>query len=1678
MRSVTNSRERIDGQTIGQFNVVRPLNEGESAKIYEVEWQGNHYALKLSRFVDDNGHILNRFRAEATILQQVDHPFVVSALFVGSHNRHPYTIMELLHGDLLGASIEKGPISEAQAVRIGANLAAALLAVHRLGIVHRDIHPNNLFWDDAKNEIKLIDFGLSVAESKEVTSQTVGTVLYLSPEQSGALQRAVDRRSDLYSVGAVLFHCLAGKPPFGGDDVAQIIQQHINSVPPSLESLRKGVSPEFSRIVARLLQKDPDDRYQSALELLVDLEKVKDPSFKLSAWTQAVQKKSKLIGREVETDQLLSVWRKTLAGQGSVVLLEGDPGAGKSRLAKDTIEMAKQDGAFAIVGKCVSGSLLELIRQLLKSLAGVSQDNANLIAAITPFLSKNLGPCSVIGPELLSLCGLAPIAAVAEQEVSFEDFAELFNAASDVGPLVLFVDDIQWIDEASRELLLQVVAGSRSSRILVLATARDDESGKEKLQLFKDIYADYLSAEIKIGALSQTDTGRLATHLLGLPAPDELIEFAFRITSGNPFAVEECIRSIVHHGVLAPNWGKWEIDHARLEALKLPDNIVDLVRVRMSSLSPFSKLTLAAAACVGHQFTPVALTNIVGRSRYEVDEALAIAEQNSFVARAGGGSWRFIHDRVMEAALTLLPSEEISTLHRRLRDVLMDDALSGKATWSAVARHQKESHDESAPQTVAQIYANAATESFVSLALDDSYQYYQALERVESRHGLKTLADPLNFAMVCARIGKKTEATRKFKMALDQSTHPTYRAMVFGLMSRNHVENLETTDGLAAIQCGFRELNMKVPTVRRSFVLSVLSAALSEIMYRTRIGYASCPTIKKDRYEAIVSLHEQLAFLKFFEVDPVSGMVALFKAMPYGVRLGPSRPLSMLYSTIAIFLGIFRTRGAMEVCTARALRMARQLNDPQLVAGIKAYHAFGVNYTGADREAEERYYRLLVDQKEVMSAENFVYVCGALMALTLDGGHTQETLRIALAGISHLNLKSPGERQRDHYLTWCYSFAMSSLVSLGRVSEAQQYKDKLDAYFNEHPNDRFHWGVHLMNLMHLLAEQNEEGPVVENLIQKHDELKLFIPTAIMQLRHFYISKAHLRFEHWRSAKNPQENRRRAALFRASMRQLRQCCQTDLFRSHYFALKGAAAVQNRRYGAASRYLEKAELYSNQVNNYTGMFKIGLTKARQYQQRGYAKMAMEQAQNLLVFCRRHGWAFRAKQVAAEFGLRTGDESETSPSSNSNNSYRGNASAALALALAQKSREALIRMSIAASESIEPRAQINSALTEILAILGGERAALLLQSHNREGLEFYAGRNSQGSTFEKLEGYSTTVVDRAWIEQKPIVVGSSGEGALKSTQSMIANDLRSIIAAPVTVKGKKIGVVYLDSSLLKGMFTASDVDLLGSIATQMGIGLESARSAAMEIEKNAMERDLELSGTAQKMLLPSARTSQSDAFELVTSYQPANRAGGDWFWYEHLDSNRLRVFLADVTGHGPGPAIMTGVLAGVHQALQDQSLPLLQWVEKLGHAVHIIGHGELWMAFTALEFDAEREVLQIVNAGGAEIGILPANADRAEDVSTPGDPLGMMPMRLGHQEIPFREGSRAILCTDGAYEFSVKGKQFGRRRLLKQFSAGRNDSLKDALARIDRVSTDLSGGVYDDDRTLLLIGRKRRV
>ncbi len=364
-------RRRAPGQAgddavdLPGIQVLGELGRGAQSVVYRVRRDGSDFAAKilLSRVGSPAGAASVLFRREAALLAWVNHPGLAAVHEVGEAAGRPYLVMDLIDGDDLAVLVRQGPLPPQRVVELGVQIGDALAAVHRAGLIHRDVKPANVIVQP-DGRARLIDLGLAGrhpggpgGSSAGDGAEVVGTLAYAAPEQSGALNGPVDARSDLYSLGVMLYECVTGQPPYRADDVGELLRLNATAPIPDPRTLRQDVPAGLAAIVTRLLAKDPDDRYRTAAGLVADLRVLAaEPAaqFPLGRHDHPSGEHdlAPLLGRDDEYAVLLAAWERARLGHGGTMAIRGDTGTGKTRLAYDLARQVRDEGRPVLSASC------------------------------------------------------------------------------------------------------------------------------------------------------------------------------------------------------------------------------------------------------------------------------------------------------------------------------------------------------------------------------------------------------------------------------------------------------------------------------------------------------------------------------------------------------------------------------------------------------------------------------------------------------------------------------------------------------------------------------------------------------------------------------------------------------------------------------------------------------------------------------------------------------------------------------------------------------------------------------------------------------------------------------------------------------------------------------------------------------------------------------------------------------------------------------------------------------------------------------------------------------------------------------------------------------------------------------------------------------------------------------
>jgi predicted ATPase len=601
---------------------------------------------------------------------------------------------------LLGKPMEIGVF-----LRHAIGVAAALGKAHQVGLVHKDQKPGNILVNCADGATRLTGFGIATRLPRErrtlAPPETIaGTLAYMAPEQTGWMNRSIDSRSDLYSLGVVFYQMLIGALPFTASEPSEWVHCHVARKPAPPSDRLETVPAPISRIVIKLLAKAAEERYQSAAGLERDLRRcladwkrqrrIDDFPLGLNDTPDRLLIPETLYGRTREVAILLAAFERIVQGGASeLVLVSGYSGIGKSAVVNELHKaLVPLRGLFAS-GKfdrykrdIPCSTLAQAFQGLVRSL--LAKSDAELRAwrgAFLETLEPNARLMTDLIPELKLIIGdqppvpeLEPRQAQSRFQLVFRRFIGVFARAEH--PLALFFDDLQWLDAATLDLLEDLLTRSELKHLMLIGAYRDNEVDAthplmRKLDAIRQAGAQVQA--IRLEPLARDDLGQLIADTLHCESERSapLAQLVQEKTGGNPFFVIQFLHTLAEEGLLAFDHGtaRWRWDLERIHAKSYTDNVVDLMAGKLSRLLVETQRALQQMACLGNRAETTMLSIVLQITEEQLDAALWPAVRQELVERLEG-SYRFVHDRVQEAAYSLTPETLRAEVHLRIGRLL------------------------------------------------------------------------------------------------------------------------------------------------------------------------------------------------------------------------------------------------------------------------------------------------------------------------------------------------------------------------------------------------------------------------------------------------------------------------------------------------------------------------------------------------------------------------------------------------------------------------------------------------------------------------------------------------------------------------------------------------------------------------------------------------------------------------------------------------------------------------------------------------------------------------------------------------------------------------------------------------------------------------------------------------
>jgi len=1316
-----------------------------------------------------------RFEHETRVLRELTGSGLPGLVDAGEAAGRLFLVQPFLPGRTLEQRLHDGPLPLATALRVGAEVAAALEVAHAAGVNHRDVKPANVVLDDADGgAVALIDFGFARSAwlDESIRDELVGTVRYLAPEAAGLLSSPVDERSDLYSLGVLLYEALSGAPPFPGPTVGDVLRQHLSMVVPELRDSGHAVPRAVDEVLQRLLRKEPAERYQSASALAADLTALHDaveagesePRLVIGRLDQRrTLTDPAFVGRDAELRALTTLLGEVAAGGSGLVVLDAESGGGKSRLLAEMTQTAAREGVTVLHGQGVAQSGARPFT-LLHGVADGLQAVLERDPALAERLREELGEQVTAAAQALPSLAAALRVDVADDSAP-EQFGEqrsldalrllLRALGSGTAPVVVVLDDCQWADRLT-ERLLATLLDEPAPRLGVVVAFRSEE-----VPPAAPLRSLAGARPLHLGPLEASAMAALAESMAGT-LPRTALDTVVRLADGSPFMGAAVLRGLVESGALVGTGRGWQVDGEAMAGVQAARRSAALLVRRLELLPADALHLLSVGAVLGKEFDVALAVQLAGSSQGAASALDQARRRRLLWLDDRTGRCSFFHDKIREALLGRLSDDDRRVLHGRAADALL---AAGEVPVFDLAYHL----DAAGRTRQALPHALAAAEQARARhALDTAVVHYRMAERGVPDDDVRTrrrIAEGLGDVLVLQ--GGYDEAERYLADARALVDDRIEAAALEGKLGDLAFKRGDVPRARDHVEGALARLGRPVP--RHAVVLLVrlvwelLVQAVHTAVPRTT-GRRAAPAPEADALA--MRLYSRLAYVYWFVSGRVPCAWSHLRGMNLAERYPPSAELAQAWSEHAPVMTMVPWISRGERYARRSLEVRTALGDVwgqgQSLGFLGVVLYAGSRYDEAQAACEDalRLLQRTGDRWEANTAQWHVAMCHYRTGRLADAA--------AVAQEVHAAARAIGDATSSGISLSVLARARSGRVDADQVA-GELGREEVDAHtYSE---------LRLAAALHARASGDLEGAAehlraaMRNTRRRGLRQEYVAPVPV-----WYATVLREQVEAW-PPHDPRGRRRTRRQARLAVARARWWSLSYRNNAPH-ALREAAllAVLTGADRRAARLLRRSAAVAER---HGAAYETALTQRQLAELRGGDVEAADRA-----------------VAALEVPPDALDPELTEASVSLFDRFT---------TLLAVGREITAATSYAALEDA-----VRAAGTTLLR---GERCHLVQVA----ALDHHRLLTQSG---EPVDAVSRTVLAQAVERREPVV---AGEPAHADSESLLLSGMRSVLAAPVFLDGEPVSCFYVTHRQLGHLFGDEEVQLAAFVATLAGAALE---------------------------------------------------------------------------------------------------------------------------------------------------------------------------------------------------------------------------------------------------------------
>ncbi|MEG4963438.1 MULTISPECIES: AAA family ATPase [unclassified Microcoleus] len=1494
---------------IPNYQIIERVYSGSRTLVYRAIRTNDQLPVVIKLLKNDYPTFseLVQFRNQYTIAKNLNSPLIVQTYSLEPYQNCYALVME----DFGGISLEEWGVKRKKLLSLKEFLEIAIALCNTLDIlydnriIHKDIKPSNILINPETKQIKLIDFSIASLlprETQALINPNVleGTLAYISPEQTGRMNRGIDYRTDFYSLGVTFYQLLTGKLPFESKDPMELVHCHIAKNPPELrEKNGKEIPQVFCDIVIKLIAKNAEDRYQSALGLKADLENClhqlqetdKIEVFEIGRRDMCDRFliPDKLYGRETDAATLLQAFERVSNGATEMMLVAGFSGIGKTAVVNEVHKPIVRQRGYFIKGKydqfnrniplsAFVQTLQDLMGQLLsESDTQVAQWKDKILSA----LGENGQVLIQVIPELEQIIGKQPAApelsgSAAQNRFNllFQKFIAVFAKAEH--PLVMFLDDLQWADSASLSLMQVLLSQSEVGYLLTIGAYRDNEvfPAHPLMLTLEEMKKDSATiSTLTLTPLSQSHINRLVADTLSCSTvlAQPLTELIYQKTKGNPFFATQFLKTLHQEGYIAYDLqvGHWQCDMVAVRSLSLTSSdVVEFMALQLQKLPEATQEILKLAACVGAQFDLEILAIVSEKSPTDAATALWKALQEGLILPTsqiykffqGAGqseaedtvnpTYRFLHDRVQQAAYSLIPADQKQATHlqmgqllqQKLSEIDREDKIFDivghlNLGIELIAQPQER-------QTLAQLNLKAGTKARSATAYAAARVYLQSGLELLSPDCWETQYElTLNLYVAAAEasyLNSDFEGMEQLAaFVLQQAQTILDKVKIYEIKIAAHTARNQALQAIAVGAEALKQLGVDFPTEADSARIgSALQQLNQQLQGREIAELVDLPAMSDPNAQAAIQLLGRL-FSAVYQGMP--GLLPLLGATMVRLSLEFGNAPASTIGYVAHSMVLCAFFGEVETgykFGQLALSVLERLNTQSMKCITLGMFGFFIQpHQEALRAALvtlKESYKAGMETGNLLSAG---YDIGSYSHLAFFAGVELDMLEPELAAYSAAMAQMNNDSARFLLdMTWQTVKNLRETVSQPDRLMGTAYDETVMLPKHQQDNELMMIVVVYIFKLLLAYSCGNYPAAVDILTQLKPCWMVLSGTVFIPIFHFYAALTHLALVPTGSEPEQTEQLTVVATHQAALHQsahnapMNHLHKWHLVEAERYRVFGNKAAAIEHYDQAIALAQK-HLFTNDAalaNELSAKFYLEWNKeriAQEYMTQAYYGYARWGAKAKVADLERRYPQLLAPSLGQAHSALSVNETVFAVGTVTSTSSSSTVSDSLDLC-------AILKASHAISGEIELGKLLSSLLSIVIENAGADKCVFMLLRDDRLLIKGSITLGSEPVVLQRLRVEESQDIPLKLIykvlhfRQTTVLVNATVDPTLANDPYIVRQQPKSILCSPILHQGKLMGILYLENNLATGAFTSDRVELLNLLCAQAAISIENAR------------------------------------------------------------------------------------------------------------------------------------------------------------------------------------------------------------------------------------------------------------